>query len=230
MGVTQIAKETNINPSTCYNLLKTLVHERIVTFDPKSKGYAVGLGLVEIARGCIERASFARLARPYLNAIATEFNVTTMLWQRSPDDRMILVELAETNAAMRVHMNVGQRLPLFIGAFGRCMAARSTLSKVALRRAFDTLRWQDAPAFNAWLQEVKAAGSRGFAVDVDHYVRGVTTVAASVAGADDAPVMAVSAVGFSAQFGQRELISLAEAVRDTALRLGTAAGAGTAAT
>ncbi|MBC9177289.1 IclR family transcriptional regulator [Pseudoroseomonas ludipueritiae] len=216
MGVNQIARETDINPSTCFNILKTLVHERVVTFDPARKTYAIGLGFVEIAKGSLEKASFARLARPHLDAIATSFNVTVTAWQRTGDDRMVLVERADNDAATRVHMNLGQRLPLLIGAFGRCMAVYDPRPEAELREAFSTLRWQDPPSFEAWLQEVQAAQRMGYAIDADRYVRGVTTVASPVLEAEKRPVMAISAVGFSAQFTPVSLTGLAAAVKECA--------------
>ena len=49
LGVTQVARDLKINPSTCFNLLRTLVHEGLVVFNPDTKTYQIGLGLVEIA-------------------------------------------------------------------------------------------------------------------------------------------------------------------------------------
>ncbi|MBP7568356.1 MAG: helix-turn-helix domain-containing protein, partial [Burkholderiaceae bacterium] len=54
VGVTRIARELELNASTCFNLLKTLVHEGLVTFDDDTKTYAIGIGLVELARGALE--------------------------------------------------------------------------------------------------------------------------------------------------------------------------------
>ena len=47
MGVTKIARELKINPSTCFNLLRTLVHEGLLQFDESSKAYSVDLGLID---------------------------------------------------------------------------------------------------------------------------------------------------------------------------------------
>ena len=41
IGVTRIAKDLELNASTCFNLLKTLVHERLVTFDESTKTYSM---------------------------------------------------------------------------------------------------------------------------------------------------------------------------------------------
>ncbi|WP_424138774.1 IclR family transcriptional regulator [Roseomonas chloroacetimidivorans] len=222
LGVNQVARETDLNPSTCFNILRTLVHERIVTFDPVRKTYAIGLGFVEIAKGSLEKASFARLARPHLDTLAARFSVTMTLWQRTGEDRMVLVERADNDAAIRVHMNLGQRLPMLIGAFGRCMAAHDRRPEAELRKVFATLRWQDPPSFEVWLEEVSAARSSGYAIDADRYVRGVTTVAAPVFGDGGRPVMAVSAIGFSGQFSPVSLAGLAAGVRDCAAALSVA--------
>jgi DNA-binding IclR family transcriptional regulator len=227
LGVNQIAREAGLNPSTCFSLLKTLVHERLVTFDTATKTYALGLGFVEIAKGSLEKASFARLARPHLDALAAEFRVTVTLWQRAGRDRMVLVERADDDATIRAHMNIGQRLPLLIGAFGRCMAAHSGLSDAELRAQFDQLRWQDPPSFETYLEEVRAARASGYAIDMDRYVRGVTTIAAPVFGEEGTPVMAISAIGFSGQFTPVSLGALATGLRNRAEALSAAvAGCG----
>ena len=82
VGVSQVARDLKLNPSTCFNLLKTLVHEGLAVFDGASKSYALGLGLVELAKGALEQASYTRLVRPHLDAIASKHRVTATLWQR----------------------------------------------------------------------------------------------------------------------------------------------------
>lgn len=227
-GVTQLARETGINPSTCFNLLKTLVHEGLVEFDPVAKTYAIGLGLVEMARGSLEQASYVRMVRPHLEAVAGRHRVTATLWQRTRDDRVVLVDRADNDAAIRVHMNIGQRLPMYIAALGRCMAAHANLTPAAMRRRFEALRWQDAPSFEAYAKEVAQARARGYATDEGHYVRGVTTVSAPVLDDAGRPVMAMSAVGFSAQFKPGELKALCEDLRDRARQVTQALAGGPA--
>lgn len=142
VGVTRIARELELNASTCFNLLKTLVHEGLVTFDDSTKTYAIGIGLVELARGALEQSSFVRMLRPHLEAIADGHRVTATLWQRSSKERVTLVDLADTSTATRVHMSVGQRLPMYLAALGRCMAAYSDLTEDQLREKIGNLRWE----------------------------------------------------------------------------------------
>lgn len=228
LGVSQIARELGQNPSTCFNLLKTLVHERLVTFDDRTKTYTLGLGFVEMAKGSLEKASFARLARPHLDAVAEEFRVTMTLWQRAGRDRVVLVERADNEDAMRVHMSIGQRLPALIGALGRCFAAFDGMTEAEIRTAFKDLRWQDPPEIESYLAEVQAARQHGYAIDMDRYVRGVITVSAPVLDEQRQPVMALSAIGFSGQFTPVRLDALAQSVKDHARQLSAAITGGAA--
>src|SRR3546814_13394115 len=41
-GVNAIARATNLSPSTCFGILKTLVREEFAEFDPGSKHYRLG--------------------------------------------------------------------------------------------------------------------------------------------------------------------------------------------
>ncbi len=229
VGVSRIARDLGLNPSTCFNLLKTLQHERLVTFDDATKTYAIGLGLVELAKGTLEESTYTRLARPHLAQIAARYPVTATLWHRTSRERVVLVERAENDSAIRVQMSIGQRLPMYIAALGRCIAAHSGLSTSELRERFDALRWQDGPSFDDYLADVNDARRRGYAVDSANYVKGVTTVSAAILDRDARPLMAISAVGFTAQMNKATIKAIGEELRDraaelTAVMSGRAAG------
>jgi DNA-binding IclR family transcriptional regulator len=210
VGVTRVARDLELNSSTCFNILKTLVHEGLVTFDDATKTYAIGIGLVELAKGALEQASYVRLLRPHLEALAAEHRITATLWQRSREERVVLVDLADNSAAIRVHMSIGQRLPMYIAALGRCMAAYSDLSEEQLRERISKLRWENAPAFEDYYAEVRQVRERGYAVDNGNYVKGVTTVSAPVVDASERAVMAMSAVGFTAQLNKAAIRHLGD--------------------
>ncbi|MES2227984.1 MAG: IclR family transcriptional regulator [Pseudomonadota bacterium] len=216
LGVSRVARDLGLNSSTCFNLLKTLVHERLVTFDESTKTYRIGLGLVELAKGALETSSYARLVHPHLEAIAAAHRVTATLWHRVPDERVVLVDRADNDATMRVHMNVGQRLPIYISALGRSIAAHSGLTRAELRRHVEALRWDDPPSFEAYMRSVDEAASKGYAVDAGGYVKGVTSVSSAVLDSAGAPVMAISGTGFTAQLTRPAIKALGEDLRDRA--------------
>ena len=226
-GVSRIAKDLELNASTCFNLLKTLVHERLVTFDESTKTYRIGFGLVELAKGSLEKASYARLMRPHLQELAVRHSVTVTLWQRIPAERVVLVDLAESMSTMRIHMSIGQRLPMYVAALGRCMAAHSGLSIFELRSKLSALRWEDGPSFEAYMNDMEHVRRHGFAIDNGNFVKGVMTVSSPILDSQKRPVMAVSCVGFANQQSQSGLKALSEDLRERCLEVTRAVSGGT---
>jgi DNA-binding IclR family transcriptional regulator len=220
VGVSQAARDLDISPSTCFNLLRTLVHERFVVFDPVKKTYSIGFGLLELTKGMIDQDQFIKFLRPKLERIASAHRVTGTLWRKLGNDRVVLVDRADAASAVRVHMTVGQRLPMLVGALGRCFAAHSDLQREDVRRQFDQLRWEVPPDFEEFWADVQEARERGYAIDRDHFVRGITTVAAPILDASGAPVMAISAIGFSGQFNNSSLEALAQDLVKDAREIG----------
>jgi DNA-binding IclR family transcriptional regulator len=226
VGVTRVARDLELNSSTCFNLLKTLVHEGLVSFDDATKTYTIGIGLVELTKGALEQSSYVRLLRPHLEALAADHRITATLWQRSREERVVLVDLADNPAAMRVHMSVGQRLPMYLAALGRCMAAYSELTEKQLRERIAALRWENAPSFEEYYAEVRQVRERGYAVDNGNYVKGVTTVSAPVIDSSSRAIMAMSAVGFSAQLNKAAIRQLGEDLHERASRVSRALSGG----
>ena len=191
-GVSHIARELGLNPSTCFNILRTLVFERMVNFDPVTKTYRLGLGNIELAKGAIDQASYTHLMRADLDSTAATHHVTAGLWQPSGNGFLLLVTKSDGDAMMRVHMNVGQRIPQFISAAGRCMAAFSGVSRREVQQAFRHLRWEQEPGFEDYWASVEQVRERGYAQDIDQYVRGVSSVSAPVLGPAGRPIAMLS--------------------------------------
>lgn len=222
VGVSRIARDLALNPSTCFNLLKTLVHEGLAVFHEPTKTYSVGLGLLALAKGTLEEISYIAMLRPHLREVATHHGVTCTLWHVTSGERVVLVDRADNEAAIRVHMSIGQRLPMYIAALGRCMAAHSDLTPAELRSRFENLRWQDSLTFDAYLAGVEEARRRGYAVDRGRYFKGVTTVSSAVLDALKKPLMAISAVGIGAQMSEARIKALGEDLRGRAARISSA--------
>lgn len=224
-GVSQISHALGINPSTCFNILKTLAHERLLVFDANTKHYGLGLGLVELAHGALD-AGFVGFIHPRLEEMATRFGVTALLWQDAGQNRFVLVDKAESSSAIRVHLSIGQRFPALIGAFGRCVAAQNGIGKEELRKGFAELRWENPPDFEDYWRQVEDARRDGFAMDRGNFNTGITTVAAVIPDQGGDPLMAISTIGLSTQFAEIDTRALSQAVRSAAREISAAIGGG----
>jgi DNA-binding IclR family transcriptional regulator len=146
------------------------------------------------------------------------------MWQAQPDDRMILVHVAEHPGAVRVQMTVGTRMPRFVGASGRCLAAFSGLSRTEMKTRFAALRWDRAPSFEAYWKSLQQVRELGFARDDGHYQRGATVLAVPVFDASGQPTMTIGCASFSEQMDTSRTRALVKDLQALAQRLSRSQG------
>ena len=213
MRLSDIVREEGINPSTALNILRTLEHEGLVDFDVRTKRYALGDGLTELAAPVLGRRDAGQRITRALAAAAQELGAAIGLWRRVGNE-LELVRTGESSDVMRLSFTVGRRLPMFVGAMGRLVAARGTWSDAMLRQGFDAVSWTDAPTYAEWRNQVDETRSSHTGIDRGTVTAGILGVAVPVER--DGPLTHVIA---AALFDARELPDIAtisERLRDIA--------------
>lgn len=190
-----IARNTGLVPSTCLYVLRALVEEELVAFDSDTKRYALGAGVLVLAQRWLEQDNFAALAQSQLDQISRDFGVTSLGVQVFGLDHIIVVASSAASNSFQISARVGSRFPALISATGRCIAAWADCSLSELRTRFKQLRWDNPPEFGDWLLQVEAAREQGYAVDENHYINGVTVLAAPVWSSPGQPSHAIAALG-----------------------------------
>src|ERR1700749_4900723 len=76
LGMQAIARELGLVPSTCLYVLRALMAEEFVSFDPDTKRYSLEAGVLTLARHWLRRNRFNDLAQPALDRISQAFGVT----------------------------------------------------------------------------------------------------------------------------------------------------------
>lgn len=221
VGVSAIARATGVNGSTCFNILRTLSAEGMVTFDPASKTYRLGLGVMELAIGLLG-SNPGDLLRPELERLALTHGALICLWHITDSDRMVLIERAFDPAAIRLDLPQGKRLPALIGGVGRAIAAKRGHDMAELRRRFATLRWQSPPAFADYLESVEAARRQGFGVDRGQLYIGVDVVGAVITDQAGTPRYGLSSVTLKDQADEARLNHIGADLHEVCQRLGQA--------
>ncbi len=215
----QIARAMELTPSTCFNILNTMVGEGLLLFEPATKTYRIGLGLIELASTGLEKLGFVRRIHPELERLAQRWRVTTTLWLRISTDRVILIDRAESGSVVQIHMRIGQRLPIVLGALGRCLVAHAGFPEAELRSMYGALRSENKISFERFLDQVEEARQNGYAVDEGNFVRGVTTISSPVLDRDGKPILAISTVGLTAQFTPEQVRAVGADLREITTRI-----------
>jgi DNA-binding IclR family transcriptional regulator len=114
---------------------------------------------------------------PSLTRFVERTKTSLGFWRRIDRQRIMLAGFVDSPNLMRIHMTVGQRLPLFIGAVGRAFAAELGLDEAEIAKELAKLRWQSPPDLQDYLRQVGAYRQLGYAIDDGNFALGVTTVA-----------------------------------------------------
>lgn len=198
-GVNAIARELSIAPSTCFKILKSLVADEFVEIDPSTKGYSLGTAAIMVARRALDPARAFATIRVRLDEMAQAYSIAIGMWRMIPRSRMVLAGFAEGTNQMRIHMSVGKRLPVLMGAVGRAIAADLDLSEKELEEGFKALRWQVPISFESYKEQVQSAKVKGYGYDEGNFSPGVNTVAVTVQDELGVTRYGLSAIMFNGQ-------------------------------
>ena len=219
LGVHAIARALTLIPSTCLHILRVLVAEGLVAFDPETKRYRAGAGLLTIAKGVLRRPGFAELVQSELDRLSRVYGVTAIGVEVVGLEHIVVVAISRSDHAVRLHVDIGSRFPALISASGRCIAAFGDHPWSAVERHFRALRWDRPPALRAWRTEVEATRVKGYAVDEGNYIKGVTVIAAPVGAGSERVSHVVVAVGLTEQVRDIGVDRLARELSATASEL-----------
>lgn len=213
MNVKSISDELGLVPSTCLHIMRALAAERLVSFDPASKRYKLGAGILALARGVVESDSFARTVQPILDEVAAKWHVTAIGVEVLGLDHIIVTALADSKLPFRLHVDVGSRFPALISASGRLVAAFGGHTEEELETKFKTLRWQAPLSFSDWLKDVEQARINGHSADYGNYIGGIGLVAVPVLDAYQRITHTIVAAGILDQLNPEDTETLIQELK-----------------
>jgi len=208
--VTQITRGVKINPSTCFNILRTLIQEDFVQFDPTAKTYQLSLGLVALAHGALEHSPELHVLKPRIEDLARRHHMMVAIWRKISDDRIMLVSAAESDAPIRIHARMGSRSPLLLGASGRVFGAYSNLGRAEMKERFQRLRLARPLEFDTYLEQLEEVRRTGWAIDDGYVTPGTVTIAAPVHEPGGGMNFACAAILFNGQYDPQRISIIAE--------------------
>jgi DNA-binding IclR family transcriptional regulator len=93
---------------------------------------------------------------------------------------------------------------------GRCFASKAGLTEQTLQSKFEAVRWQQAPEFVQYMKDVSKAAEQSWAADVDHYIRGIVTVASPILDKGEKPRFFIANSTFVGQLDEPKLKRLGQ--------------------
>lgn len=109
--LSDIARATSINMSTCFNILKTLEDGQILAFDPSTKTYRLGLYLAELGALVDEQRQAARLVMEEIRRVIDIIGLGCFLMTMNHREEFVVLDKIDSSHPIRVTIDVGTRFP-----------------------------------------------------------------------------------------------------------------------
>lgn len=194
LGLVELAKATDLEPSTAHRLVATLAEREYVVRDLASGRYRLSQKVLELVGRAEHRSSNIRAAaRPHLEEIAAQSDETTNLVLLEGTSA-VYVDQVESSRAVRMFTEIGRRVPAYATGAGKAMLAfqpADLIAGLAAFEPFERLTPHTVTGLAALERDLATARSRGYALDNGEYEELVMCVGAPVltpAGVADAAI------------------------------------------
>ncbi|HEY2674591.1 MAG TPA: IclR family transcriptional regulator C-terminal domain-containing protein [Rugosimonospora sp.] len=121
--LTQIAVELAVPKTSCSRILKALVEEGLLAYDPLTKLYSLGPYAIVIGSRAGENVDYLGTVRAALEELATRTSLTAAWIQRVESRRLMYVAKQEGTAHTHVSISIGNRFPLNEVSWGQWVVA-----------------------------------------------------------------------------------------------------------
>jgi DNA-binding IclR family transcriptional regulator len=219
LGVHAIARDLGLVPSTCFHVLKALVAEDLLAFDADTKRYALGPGVLTLARQWRRRNRFSVQVQPHLDRLGQTFHVTGVGLHVVDFNDVIVVAISQAASTIQLSTQIGSRFPAIASAAGRCVAAFGGVPLDELEPRFRAIPWEDPPTFDQWKAQVRETQMRGYSVDDGAFTVGLTVYGAPVWESPGKMRHAILAIGLSSALQRTDTEALCRQMLATAEEL-----------
>jgi IclR family pca regulon transcriptional regulator len=180
MTLTEVAERAGMNRAAARRFLLTLVKEGYA--ESEGRNFSLRPKVLELGRSVIPTMTFADLAQPLLDDLATELDETCYV-SVLDDQSVVYILRASGKRLIGVNLEVGSRMPAWLMSSGRVLAAAlapderdSWLAGVKLeRRTEKTVRTKAGLA-----REIKRVGRQGWSVVDEEYEIGMRSLSVPV--------------------------------------------------
>lgn len=195
--VGEISRRVGIPKSTVFRLLATLEERELISQNPETGLYRLGIGLLVLANNAMITTDLQRVVRPYLRQFAQDLNETVTLTVLDEYDAVNLELFASPERLiMRVGW-VGRRMPVHATASGKAIIAfkpeeerKKILSKALERYTPKTIT--DHEKLQEKLRQIR---KDGYATAFEEMEVGLNAISAPIRNHDGEVIACVSVSG-----------------------------------
>ena len=215
-SLTEIARATSINLSTCFNLLKTLEAARALRYDEVTRTYQLGPLLGELGRLVDDHASLLRPVVQEARVVKEHIGLGCFVMTFADDERFVVLDKVESDNPIRISIDIGASFPASGAVAAKAWFAWLDLAEVAPVLARHGLAATTSASIidpEAFARELERTRASGYAQSIGEHYPDHNAVAAPVFGPDGRPRFLLVVVGTTSQLPAADMASAGATVR-----------------
>jgi IclR family KDG regulon transcriptional repressor len=206
MGISDISGRLELNKSTVFGIVHTLMDLNVLENRPDGK-FVFGTRLYILGKMAGQRSKLIQAAHPYLEKINERTKLSAFLGLRS-DFRVILIDKVDSAYGIKLSSEIGMQMPVLAGAGIKAMLSQLSdeeideiLARAELRR-YTPYSIIDKAVYKKEILEVR---KQGIAFDREEYIEGMVAFAVPVKANGGDLQAAIWAVGLTRQVTEESI-------------------------
>lgn len=182
LGVRELARRVGLTPPTTHNLLNTLRELSFVEYNATTKQYRLGIAAIRLGEGADPLNQIRLFARPYIEALANEFDETVVVLTWT-NDQAVAVDWIQAEHPLAVTHNHGVVENPIVMASGRVLLAyqpRAVQLSYAAREDLSRFGPNSPITTEEMIEMLDQIALAGFAITRDVANSGIVALAAPV--------------------------------------------------
>jgi DNA-binding IclR family transcriptional regulator len=218
-SLAEISQSVRLTIPTTHRLLKALLNKQMVVWEPTTRRYSLGAGVMRMAGVVLQRDDVLNIVHPHLVRLRSETEETAALHWLVGDQRVCVVELTSLHQ-IRMASGVGRAYPLYAGASGKAILAwlpadrTETLLDGAVAKQL--LTEAAAHRVRKQLPEIRRTG---YATSSGETVKGASALAAAIVDSTEHVIGAINVTGPADRLAEREIRRAAPALTEAASQI-----------
>ncbi len=214
LGISGIAGKLELNKSTVFNIVHTLMDLNVLENQADGK-FVFGTRFYILGNMAGKRSELIQTAHPYLEAINEKTKLSAFLGLRS-DGHVILIDKVDSAYGIKLSSEIGMRMPALAGAGIKAMLSQLSdeeideiLARTELRK-YTPHSIVDKAIYKDEIQEVR---KQGIAFDREEYIEGMVAFAIPIRANGKDLQAAIWAVGLTRQVPEASIPGLKDLLK-----------------
>lgn len=181
LEVSEIVNRLSLTPGTAHRVVKALVAGGFLTRNPATDGYFLGSTAILLGQAA-QRTLGADRAMPLLRQLNSETDESVNLVVRDGDESVVIMRVPCT-LPLRFEQHPGARFPLYATASGKALMSFAADTHGYLGRLphqLPAVTRHTVPTAGRFAEELDHTRERGYSIDKEQNVDGVSSIGAPV--------------------------------------------------